>query len=174
VGSARPAWRSSPPAGCSTGFLIGLFDRFPDGVRLAELAALDAASVTAEVSTLMGVTAGSGDPVALLIEQLGERRMLLMLDNCEHVVAAVAALAHRVVGSCPNVRLLCTSREPLGLAAEVTFPVRPLAPATDAVRLFADRAAGADPDFTLEHPDVVADLCRRLDGMPLAIELAAP
>lgn len=151
-----------------------LRDRHPDGVRLAELAALDAASVAAAVSMLVGVTAGSGDPVTLLIEQLGERRVLILLDNCEHVVDAVASLAHRVVSRCPNVRLLCTGREPLGLAAEVTFPVRPLAPSTDAVRLFVDRAAAADPEFTLQDPDTVAELCRRLDGVPLAIELAAP
>jgi len=127
------------------------------------------------------------DPVQRLVAALAERRDLLILDNCEHVVAAAAALADEVLASCPGVRVLVTSREPLRITGEALWPVPPLAvpPAPSdggsqiagyaSVRLLADRAAAVRPDFQVDEAtaDDVARICRALDGMPLAIELAA-
>ena len=149
---------------------------FPAGVWLADLSPVRAAgAVAAEVGRLVGVTPGSGDPVGLIIEQLRERAVLLVVDNCEHVVDEVAALVHRLVSGCPRVRVLATSREPLGLGAEVTVHLPPLE-IDEAVRLFIDRARAADPDFAAgaADRDVLTALCGRLDGLPLAVELAAP
>src|SRR5215469_10053400 len=150
------------------------------------------------------------DPVRRLVAALVERRDLLILDNCEHVVAAAAALADQVLAGCPGVRMLVTSREPLRITGEALWPVPPLSvpptpaeapdpeapdqimimngagpdePADDgsqvagyaSVRLLADRAAAVRPDFTVNAANAadVARICRALDGMPLAIELAA-
>ncbi|MEV2270537.1 BTAD domain-containing putative transcriptional regulator [Nonomuraea africana] len=124
------------------------------------------------------------DPAARLVTALGERRLLLVLDNCEHLIGAAAALADRLLAACPHLRLLATSREALGITGEAIFPVQPLrlpppgAPAAldyPAVRLFADRAAAVLPGFTVEEGglDHVVHICRALDGLPLAIELAA-
>jgi predicted ATPase len=121
------------------------------------------------------------------IEQaIGDKRLLLVMDNCEHLVAAAAALIDALLAHCPKLRVLATSREPLGITGEVLHPVGPLAmPVRDAmpaealrfpaVRLFADRGAAARPGFTVDQATVrpVLDICRALDGIPLAIELAA-
>jgi predicted ATPase len=126
-------------------------------------------------------------PEAALIHYLRPRRVLLVLDNCEHVVQAVATLAQSLVGQCPNLSLLSTSREPLGVPGEVLYRVPGLSmPAAEddsaeaiamaeAVRLFADRVAAHDPSFSLNatNAQVIAHICRRLDGIPLALELAA-
>jgi predicted ATPase/DNA-binding CsgD family transcriptional regulator len=149
-----------------------LVDRFPDGVWFADLAPAKDDAVPAEVARLVGVTPGSADPVPLIVEQLADRRVLLVLDNCEHLVGPAAALVHRLVTACPGLRVLATSREPLAIGAEVTLPVPPLGVA-DAVRLFVDRASAADPAFAADDA-AIAILCDRLDGIPLAIELAAP
>jgi predicted ATPase/DNA-binding winged helix-turn-helix (wHTH) protein len=116
----------------------------------------------------------SGDPADTLCAALADRDAVLILDNCEHVVDAAAALAARVVGECPQVRVLATSREPLRIGGEALHVVAPLA-ARQAVRLFADRAAAVLPDFDpAADAEVVGRICRTLDGMPLAIELAVP
>ena len=109
-----------------------------------------------------------------LVDALRERELLLVLDNCEHVVAASADLATTLLGHCPKLRILATSREPLGVAGERVWPVPPIAE-SEAVELFTERAAAVDPSFTLNdaNRDAVAEICRRLDGIPLAIELAA-
>ncbi|MGW5682853.1 AfsR/SARP family transcriptional regulator [Nonomuraea sp. NPDC003754] len=109
-----------------------------------------------------------------LAAALRDRRILLVLDNCEHIVEPVAALAHALLGAAPGLRVLATSREPLGLPGEAVFVVEPLPPA-DAVRLFAERATAADPGFSLgeDTREPVSEICRRLDGIPLALELAA-
>ncbi|MFF4080469.1 BTAD domain-containing putative transcriptional regulator [Streptomyces sp. NPDC001777] len=121
------------------------------------------------------------DPTDLLVEHLAHcsrvRPVLLILDNCEHVVGAAAALAETLLTHCPRLRVLATSREPLGVPGESVRPVGPL-PADPAHRLFAERARAVRPDFDPEQeaahdPDAVAEICRRLDGQPLAIELAA-
>jgi predicted ATPase/class 3 adenylate cyclase len=167
-------------------------ERYPDGVWLVELAPLSEPSlVEQQLATVLGIRedAGTGEPsgrtlIDRLVGYLAPRRTLVLLDNCEHLVEACAALAARVVGACPELTVLATSREPLGVAGEVTFAVPPLAvdpldPAvaggTEAVRLFVDRARLVDPAFALtpENAAAVAGICRRLDGIPLAIELAA-
>ncbi|MEU6821325.1 BTAD domain-containing putative transcriptional regulator [Streptomyces atriruber] len=164
----------------------------PDGVWLVELAPVeDPADVPAAVLTALGaretVLRGAGaeemramserhggeDSVARLVEHCAARRMLIVLDNCEHVVEAAARLADEVLARCPGVTVLATSREPLGVPGELLRPVEPL-PEPVALRLFAERGAAAQPGFTVEgDPAAAAEICRRLDGLPLAIELAA-
>jgi predicted ATPase/DNA-binding SARP family transcriptional activator len=129
----------------------------------------------------------AGDPAGRLCAALGDRDALLILDNCEHVIDAAAGLAARLLADCPAVRILATSREPLQIPGEALHLVGPLAVPGEAeipevsttypaVRLFADRAAAVLPGFSLDAGNVgaVAGICRNLDGMPLAIELAAP
>ncbi|WP_282694636.1 BTAD domain-containing putative transcriptional regulator [Streptomyces sp. CC208A] len=127
-------------------------------------------------------TALQDDPTAHLVEHLADRpSFLLVLDNCEHVVDAAAALAETLLAHCPGLRVLATSREPLGVPGETVRPVEPLPPAP-AHRLFTERARAVRPAFDRDHAravdgadtaDAVAEICRRLDGLPLAIELAA-
>jgi predicted ATPase/DNA-binding SARP family transcriptional activator/DNA-binding CsgD family transcriptional regulator len=163
---------------------------YSDGVRVVELAAVaDGALVSQAVATALQVREEPGRPImATLLEALRERRLLLVLDNCEHLCSACAELAAALLSSCSHVRLLATSREPLGLGEELPWPVPALAlpepgqPITaervieyDAVSLFLERARLMRPTFTLtaDNAAAVALLCRRLDGMPLGIELAA-
>ncbi|GGZ13091.1 AfsR family transcriptional regulator [Streptomyces olivaceoviridis] len=114
------------------------------------------------------------DPTALLIEYCAPRGHLLILDNCEHVIGAAAALAETLLTHCPGLTILATSREPLGVPGESVRPVEPLVP-EQAHRLFAERAKAVRPDAdaVLGDTEAVAEICRRLDGLPLAIELAA-
>ncbi|MEU7026836.1 BTAD domain-containing putative transcriptional regulator [Streptomyces sp. NPDC046275] len=113
------------------------------------------------------------DPTAQLVEHLSSRSLLLVLDNCEHVIDGAAALAETLLTHCPGLRVLATSREPLGVPGETVRPVEPL-PATPAHRLFAERARAVRPGFRAEDDlPAVDEICRRLDGLPLAIELAA-
>ncbi|MGW8746493.1 BTAD domain-containing putative transcriptional regulator [Streptomyces sp. NPDC055794] len=113
------------------------------------------------------------DPVALLVEYCAARDLLLVLDNCEHVIEEVARLAETLLTRCPGLTVLATSREPLGVPGESVRPVEPLTP-DQAQRLFAARAAAVRPDAgsVLRDETAVAEICRRLDGLPLAIELA--
>ncbi|MEU7644445.1 BTAD domain-containing putative transcriptional regulator [Streptomyces huasconensis] len=114
-------------------------------------------------------------PLERLVAALRDRRVLLVLDNCEQVVEQAAALADAVLRAAPEVRVLATSQEPLGLTGEAVFLVEPLQGA-DAVELFTARAAAAAPGFVASGPgdaEAVAEICRRLDGIPLALELAA-
>ncbi|MBT2445512.1 AAA family ATPase [Streptomyces sp. ISL-43] len=158
-------------------------DHHPEPAWLVELARLDhPAAVPGAVLSALGLRESSlvarektpaDDPTTLLVEHCANRRLLLVLDNCEHVIGAAADLAERLLTHCPGVRILATSREPLGVPGETIRPVEPLPPAP-AHRLFADRAASARPGFTPdEDPAAVAEICARLDGLPLAIELAA-
>ncbi|MEU7014142.1 BTAD domain-containing putative transcriptional regulator [Streptomyces sp. NPDC046385] len=113
------------------------------------------------------------DPTAQLVEHLAHRPLLLVLDNCEHVIGAAAALAETLLTHCPELRILATSREPLGVPGESVRPVEPLPP-DPAHRLFAERARAVRPAFRVEDDlPAVDEICRRLDGLPLAIELAA-
>ncbi|MBM7771460.1 putative ATPase [Actinokineospora baliensis] len=121
-----------------------------------------------------------------LVDALSGQRCLLVLDNCEHLIVAAATLADQLLARCPRLRVLATSREPLAITGEVAYPLGPLGLPTvdtspervitaDAVRLFADRAGSAAPGFQVDGANaaVVAEICRRLDGLPLALELAA-
>ncbi|WP_052372352.1 BTAD domain-containing putative transcriptional regulator [Amycolatopsis taiwanensis] len=110
------------------------------------------------------------DPVEKMITALANRPLLLIVDNCEHIVAEAAVLIHRLLTACPSLRVLATSREPLGITGEALCPLPPL-PEDLAVDLFADRARAVLPGFTPD--DAVRRICRALDGLPLAIELAA-
>ncbi|MFD6969568.1 BTAD domain-containing putative transcriptional regulator [Streptomyces sp. NPDC059949] len=167
-----------------------LLDRFPDGVWLVELAPLsaevDVPQAVWNALALRDQASATGDPLDRLAAALRTRTALLVLDNCEHLIGAAAELADRLLGECPGLGILATSREPLGLTGEALWPVRPLAlPPRDAdaeqamsyaaVRLLNDRAAAARSGFavTEETAPAVTRICRALDGMPLAIELAA-
>jgi len=148
--------------------------RFPDGVLLADLApATGPGQLTEAVAAALGLPAGADTDT--VINHLRGRRLLLILDTCEHLVDACAAFADTVLRACPAVTMLATSRQPLDAQGEHAFPILPLPAEGDAVELFAQRAAAVLPGFTVtprSRADVVR-LCQRLDGIPLAIELAA-
>jgi predicted ATPase/DNA-binding CsgD family transcriptional regulator len=162
-------------------------DRFPDGVWFIELGAVtEPAQVPAEVMSALGVRQDPGrPPLEVLAEVLAPRRLLLVLDNCEHVLPTAAELCGVLLASADEVRVLATSREQLGLGSEAWFRLSPLGlPASGepaavresaAASLFAERASRADPGFSLspENAPLVGRVVSRLDGMPLAIELAA-
>jgi predicted ATPase/DNA-binding SARP family transcriptional activator len=181
------------PGGCGkTRLALELARRcaadFEDGVWFIELAALsDPELVAQETATALGLQLRSErDPIEVLIAQVGERRLLLALDNCEHVIGACARLVDRLLRACPRLAVLTTSREPLRIHGEVSWRVPSLSlPAGDhsleqlergeAVRLFCERVADMVPGFVLsaENAAAVAGICFRLDGMPLPLELAA-
>ncbi|MGH2880118.1 MAG: ATP-binding protein [Solirubrobacteraceae bacterium] len=163
---------------------------FADGVWPVELAPLGEPELVgpAIAQALDTRLASDRAPEIALAGHIGDRRLLLLLDNCEHLVESVARLAQALLSRCPNLTVLATSREPCRIPGEVTWrvpslslprlgPGRPAEEslAAESVRLFATRAAQAAPGFELgdENADTVASLCHRLDGMPLAIELAA-
>jgi predicted ATPase/class 3 adenylate cyclase len=178
-------------------------ERYRDGAWLVELAPLsDPELVDGEIGRTLGVQPQPGRaPIESVLDYLRAKELLLLLDNCEHLIEAAATSAERLLGGCPTVRLLASSREPLGVEGEVVFAVPSLAlpPAehgavpsaaddaaaaeaelaavadAEAVRLFVDRARATLPDFTLDASNVraVVEICRRLDGIPLALELAA-
>lgn len=159
-----------------------------DGAWIVELAAIESdGDVVGAVCAAFGVPAMPGDdPLSGLLSFLADRRLLLIVDNCEHVLDPAASLVSTLIASTNDVHVLATSREPLGVDGEVVRRVPPLA-APDpeaplelarraaAVRLFVDRAGASDSEFVLDEDNVVAvsRICRRLDGMPLALELAA-
>src|SRR5690348_1445557 len=168
----------------------GLARAFPDGVWLVQLDQLrDEALVAQAVASALGVQDRAGaSPAAALANYLADRRLLLVLDNCEHLVDAAAKLTDQLLRVAPDLQVLATSREALNVAAETVLPVPPLAapkaghPLTlaqvglfPAVRLFAERAAQAVPGFAVTEANqaAVAGICQRLEGLPLALELAA-
>ena len=173
----------------------GARGRYPDGVWLADLAPLaDPALVPQAIATAVGVQGQPGRPLpATLCDALRARRLLLVLDNCEHLLDACAAFADALLRACPLVQILATSREPLGIAGEHPWRVPslslPPAPPPDAPRwppvdlllqseagrLFVERAALVRPGFaaTAQNAPAIAEVCHRLDGIPLALELAA-
>ena len=162
---------------------------YPDGAWFADLASIaEESEAVPTVSAALGLSDEPGaSGLDTLLGFLEGAELLLILDNCEHVTAGIAALAGAILTSTSSVSLIATSREPLGLTGERLFPLGPmpvpderetdaaLLAQIDSVRLFVDRASAADPGFELTEQvaPTVADICRRLDGIPLAIELAA-
>ena len=167
-----------------------LIGAYPDGVWLAELAGLsDGDLVPGLVAAALGVQERPGIPLNdVIVDTIREKRILLVLDNCEHLVDATANLAGVVLGSCPRLKILATSREPFGVADEANWPVPSLSvPGVDhlpgaenltryeSVRLFVDRARLRLPTFELTpgNAGAVAEVCQKLGGLPLVVELAA-
>jgi predicted ATPase/class 3 adenylate cyclase len=167
-----------------------VLDRFPDGVWIADLAQItDAELVSSVVAKTLGVSQAHMRLIdESMTQSLKRKQLLLVLDNCEHVLEAAAALADTIHRHCPNVRILATSRQALGVSGEKVLRLASLAvpekaanldPAAactfGAVALFVDRASLVDQSFRLgdDNASIVSDICRRLDGIPLAIELAA-
>jgi predicted ATPase/class 3 adenylate cyclase len=168
-------------------------DTVPDGVWVVELASLDDGSLIPEtIASTLHVKEQPGVPViSTLALHIGERRILLLFDDCDHVLGAVAEVVDELLRGCAGLRVLATSREALGIPGETLFPVGSMSlPApeavvsvqsletiaeVEAVRLFVDRARAVQPSFALTERNAVAvaQICRRLDGIPLAIELAA-
>ena len=167
----------------------GPLDGPGDGVWLVELAAaLDEDAVAPAISRALGIIGQPSRPVLeTLLDALATLDVLIVLDNCEHLIGACAKAAEAIVRRCPRVRLLATSREPLGIGGETIYRVPPLslpgpgdcgpaaAESSDAVALFVDRARGQGADVLVDEQTapLVVSMCRRLDGLPLAIELAA-
>jgi predicted ATPase/class 3 adenylate cyclase len=160
-----------------------------DGVWFVGLAALtDAGKITEAVVATLGLADAEGqDPLVSLTDALREQDTLILLDNCEHLIDGAAKLCGQLIRECPRLRILTTSREPLGIDGEHVYRVPSLSlppgeadaldaiAASDAVRLFVDRAQAQEPGFALDESSapLVASVCRRLDGIPLALELAA-
>lgn len=155
---------------------VELLDQFPDGVWWVDMAQLtDAGHVPEAVAAPLGIREQSGRPmVDSLVEELAYKTALILLDNCEHVVAACAHVATRILSAAASIRLLVTSREALGIRGERVLPVLELAD-DEALQLFTERAQLSNPRFQLtdQNRDVVTLICRKLDGIPLAIELAS-
>jgi predicted ATPase/class 3 adenylate cyclase len=154
-----------------------LRDGFADGLRFVELAPVrgpDAVMSTVAAALELSVEAGS-TTLRTIVDALSGQRLLLVLDNCEHVIDAAAELVGALGRDAPSVVVLATSRERLGVSGEQVWPVPPLDPAMEAVELFLDRARSADPTFdpAAASAQQLVDLCAQLDGIPLAIELAA-
>lgn len=167
-----------------------MVDQFSNGVWFVELAPVaDERRVPQTVASVLGVKEEAGRPVIeALVKYVRDRRMLIILDNCEHLVQACAELAKQLLRAGPHLTILASSREQLHVAGEKIYPVPALAlpnwhkgiaiealTQCEAVRLFVDRTIAVQPSFvvTAQNAAAVADICRRLDGIPLAIELAA-
>jgi predicted ATPase len=149
---------------------------YPDGICFVELASLgDPALIPDAASAALGLqTSGERPAVTVLQEQLTQRHLLLVLDNCEHLLPYCAELVETLLRACPQLEVVATSREALGIAGETVWRVQPLSSA-DATRLFVDRARLHQPEIELSPADeaTIEQICARLDGIPLAIELAA-
>ena len=149
---------------------------FPDGCWIVELAAvITPEAIPFAFADGLGITAPpEGDVIDHLVARLRDKRVLIIVDNCEHVLAAAATAVERIVAKCPSVVVLATSREPLMIRGERLVPVPSLSP-DDAQRLFLERARDEAPDLHIDDVQrrAIAELCQRLDGLPLALELAA-
>ena len=181
MGRANRGWHYTSPDGCERAF--------PDGVWLVELASLrDGSLLDDAVAAALGLTDLSNrDRDTVLVGYLANKRLLLVLDNCEHLLSDCAHLVATLLPAAPGSRVLATSREPLGMGGERVWPVPPLSVPDESVPgesaghgyealvLFEERAAAVVPGFTLnrDNEKSVARLCQRLDGLPLAIGLAA-
>ncbi|MEZ0089827.1 regulator [Streptacidiphilus sp. EB129] len=170
VGKSRLALRAAAAAAPGT----------PGGAWVVECSLVtDPGLLGHAVAQSLQLTDGTARPAAeVLVDHLRDRDLLLVLDGCEHLVDGCSRLAARLLAAAPRLRILATSRQPLGVSGEHLLRVAPLAvdtPEAEAVELFAQRAAAVDPDFRItdRNREAVRSLCRRLDGIPLALELAA-
>ena len=166
VGKTRLALRAA----------VAAVDRYPDGIRVVELSGVHDPNLFGAVAVGLGLPDQAvGGQRATVLAHLRDRRLLLILDTCDRHLHACAALATAVLSAAPGVTLLATSRQPLGAPGEHVLPVAPLPVETDAVQLFEERAAAVIRGFSLSAANLadVLRLCARLDGVPLAIELAA-
>jgi len=192
LGQARLVTLTGPGGAGKTRLALelasGVLGRFPDGVWLVDLASLsDASLIAAAALSAVGAPGQPGRPaIDTLAGFLIRRRALVVLDNCEHLVDGCAELAGRLLAACPEVKVLATTREAMNIPGEVLWKVGPLTvpdegcavdglQSSEAVVLFTDRTRAVEPDFeiTTQNAGAVTQICRRLDGMPLAIELAA-
>jgi predicted ATPase/class 3 adenylate cyclase/DNA-binding CsgD family transcriptional regulator len=150
---------------------------FPDGLWYVDLAPItDPALLATTVARVLGLSDQPGRSTTdTLVGFVGAHQILIVLDNCEHLLDASAALIHGLLGSCPRLTFLTTSREPIGVVGEITRRVPSLSLTDEAIELFTDRARLVRPEFTItdDNAAAVSEICHRLDGMPLAIELAA-
>ncbi|MDP7723166.1 LuxR C-terminal-related transcriptional regulator [Mycobacterium sp. TY814] len=148
---------------------------FPGGLWYVDLASVvDPEQVPAVVMRALGIPDPAGHSTTdAVIHFIGNRKTLVLLDNCEHLLDATAALVSAALSRCPALTVLATSREPIGVPGEVTWRVPSLSLTDEAIALFKERARLVDPEFEAPEDNTVADICRRLDGVPLAIELAA-
>ncbi|HEY7595421.1 MAG TPA: BTAD domain-containing putative transcriptional regulator, partial [Actinophytocola sp.] len=164
TGKTRLAIETAAPGAC-----------FADLSPVSDPALVPAAVLAALGLREAGLQPAVTDPTRRLAGALAQDPVPLILDNCEHVIDAAAALARTLLAECPGLTIVATSREPLGLTGEALLPLAPLGEGDDAVRLFADRAATVRPGFavTADNRATVEEICAALDGLPLAIELAA-
>ena len=150
---------------------------FPDGIWYVDLAPItNPAVVPVTAARTMGLPDQPGrSTMDLLLRFFDEKKILLLLDNCEHLLDACGALAVELLQGCPQLTIAATSREPLGVASELSWRVPSLSVANEAIELFTDRARRARPEFVAgaDNSTLIEEICQRLDGMPLAIELAA-
>lgn len=169
------------PGGCgktrlSRRVAAGLVEELEGGAWLADLAPVtDPRLVVQVVAGALQIAENPGQPLLeTLCDRLAGTELLILVDNCEHVIDACSELAQQLLSRCPGLRLLATSREPLYVAGELTWPV-PVLEASDALRLFADRARLANPELRLDRraETIAGQICERLDRLPLAVELAA-
>ena len=152
-------------------------DQFDAGAWLVELASITHSdTVVAAVSSTLSIRQQQGSTaIESMVDWLHGRELMLIIDNCEHILDPIRQLVGTLLARCPTVKVVATSREPFGLAGERVYSVNVLTPELDGVTLFLDRAVAADSSFspTAADRDSVTDICRRLDGLPLAIEMAA-
>jgi predicted ATPase/DNA-binding CsgD family transcriptional regulator len=149
---------------------------FPDGVWLCDLAPVAEASLVGDaVAQALELRRAARNRLMAVREYLKDRSVLLVLDNCEHLLSSAADTSQELLAACHGVRILATSRSPLGLIGEAICRLDPM-PDDDAMQLFMDRAGVAAPNFRVGagHGEIIAEICRRLDGVPLAIELVVP
>ena len=154
---------------------VGRLRRPADGVWTVELASLEAVDVTTETARVFDVRAAPGSETTEALQRyLADRDVLLVIDNCEHVLDACAELVTTLLGACANLRVLATSREPLNIAGETVWKLEPLSP-EDGYRLFVERARQRRADLVPDEDthQAISDICARLDHLPLGIELAA-
>src|SRR5271170_1469608 len=161
----------------TAGQLSGEFGRFPEGVWYVDLAPItDPEFVPLTVARAFGLPDQPGrSTMDTLTRFVADRQMLVVLDNCEHLLDASATLVNELLGAAAGLTLLATSREPIGVAGEISWRVPSLSLTDEAIELFTDRARHVRPDFAVtdDNAATVGEICRRLDGLPLAIELAA-